>query len=207
MSTDSASQGPLPSTLGEVAAVIQARGDLQDWVRRDLGSAIRTVCRALGQAPADVPADPILLRRRLTNLSAPAVGLSGGSWRNAKSRLNKAMAMAGITTVSGRAKASLMPGWKELFAGAPDSRRYKLSLLAGVCTGRGVGPAAVDDRRRADLGDAAGKGGLIGRVKAVYREACKAWNEWAGAVAAWWRLIVAGLKVLASRPATQTLRI
>ena len=111
MSTHSASRAPIPATLGEVIDLIQGRSDLQPWLRRDLCSAIRTLCRALGQIPADVPADAAILRRRMKDLSAPAVGLSRGSWRNTKSLVSKALALAGITIVAGRAKAALMPEW------------------------------------------------------------------------------------------------
>jgi len=119
MSTIPASRGPVPATLGDVVDLIQGRSDLQPWLRRDLCSAIRTLCRALGQVPADVPADPAGLRRRMKDLSAPATGLSRGSWRNVKSLVSKALAVAGIAMVSGRGKAALMPVWKELLAQAP----------------------------------------------------------------------------------------
>jgi hypothetical protein len=130
MSTHSASRAPIPATLGEVIDLIQGWSDLQPWLRRDLCSAIRTLCRALGQIPADVPADAAILRRRMKDVSAPAVGLSRGSWRNTKSLVSKALALAGITIVAGRAKAALMPEWEERLAQVPDTCRYRLSRLA-----------------------------------------------------------------------------
>src|SRR5215469_13135345 len=111
MSTIPASRGPVPATLGDVVDLIQGRHDLQPWLQRDLCSAIRTLCRALGQIAADVPADAAILRRRMKDLSAPAVGLSTGSWRNVKSLVSKALALAGVTIVAGRAKVALMPEW------------------------------------------------------------------------------------------------
>jgi hypothetical protein len=119
MSPNPASRGPVPATLGDVVDLIQGRSDLQPWLRRDLCSAIRTLCRALGQVPADVPADPTALRRRMKEISAPAAGVSRGSWRNVKCLVSKALAVAGIAMVSARAKASLMPEWKKLLAQVP----------------------------------------------------------------------------------------
>ena len=185
MSTPSASRAPIPATLGDVVDVIQSRSDLQPWLQRDTCSAIRTACRALGQIPADVPADAAILRRRMKDLSAPAVGLSRGSWRNTKSLVGKALALAGITIVAGRAKAALMPGWKELLARAPDECRYRLSRLARYCSGRGLPPVAVDDAVMAGFGQALLQGSLVGRPKQVHRSACLAWNECIDRVPGW----------------------
>jgi len=154
-------------------------------LRRDLGSAIGTVSRALGQIPADLPADAALLRRRMKDLSAPAVGLSSVSWRNAKSLVGKALALAGITIVAGRAKTALMPEWRALLAQASDACRYRLSRLARYCSGRGLGPVAVDDAVMAGFGQALLQGSLMGRPKQVHRSACVAWNECVDRVTGW----------------------
>jgi len=185
MSTHSASRAPIPATPGDVVDVIQCRGDLQPWLRRDLCSAIRTLCRALGQIPADVPADAVILRRRMKDLSAPAVSLSKGSWRNVKSLVSKALALAGVTVVAGRAKAALLPEWKGLLAQAPDTCRYRLSRLARYCSGRGLAPVAVDDAVMAGFGQALLQGSLVGRPKQVHRSACLAWNECIDRVPGW----------------------
>jgi integrase len=185
MSTHSASQGPIPATLSDVVDVIQGRSDLQPWLRRDLCSAVRTASRALGQIPADVPADAAMLRRRLKDLSAPAVGLSRGSWRNAKSLLNKALVLAGVSVVPGRTKAALTQEWRELLAQAPDACRYRLSRPARYCSGRGLAPVAVDDAVMAEFGQALLRGSLVGRPKQVHRSACLAWNECIDRVPGW----------------------
>jgi integrase len=186
MSIPSASQRPLPATLGEVAAAIQARGDLQDRVRRDLACAIRTLCRALGQTPADVLADPALLRRRMKDLSAPAVGLAGGSWRNAKSRVNKATALAGIAPANGRARTPLSPEWKRLLSRVPaPEMKYRLSRLARYCSGLGLGPTAVSDEVMAGFANSLFKNVLVGRPKQVHRTACLAWNVCADSAPGW----------------------
>jgi integrase len=185
MSTHSASRAPIPATLGDVIDLIQGLSDLQPWLRRDLCSAIRTLCRALGQIPADVPADAAILRRRMKDLSVRAVGLSGGSWRNAKSLVSKALALAGITIVAGRAKAALMPEWGERLAQMPDTCRYRLSRLARYCSGCGLAPAAVDDAIMAGFGQALLQGSLVGRPKQVHRSACLAWNECIDRVPGW----------------------
>jgi integrase len=185
MSTDPASQAPVPATLGDVLDVLQGRDDLQPWLRRDLCSAIRTLCRALGQVPADVPAEPDALRRRMKDLSAPALGISRGSWRNAKSLVSKALAVAGIAMVSGRAKRALMGEWKELLDQAPAPSRYQLSRLARYCSARGLGPAAVNDEIMTGFAQALLQGSLVSRPKQVHRSACIAWNDCVAGAPGW----------------------
>jgi hypothetical protein len=185
MSTNLVSRAPVPATLGEVVDLIQSRSDLQPWLRRDLRSAIRTLCRALGQAPADVPAEPSALRRRMKDLSAPALGISQGSWRNVKSLVSKALALAGIAMVSGRARAALMPEWEVLLAQAPAPGRYRLSRLARYCSVRGIGPAAVNDQVMAGFAQALLQGSLVSRPKQVHREACLIWNDCVTGVPGW----------------------
>jgi integrase len=177
---------PLPATLAEVAIVIQARGDLPDWQRRELCSAIRTLCRVFGQPPADVPADPALLRRRLANLSAAAAGLGAGSWRNVKSRVNKALAIAGISSGNGRSRTPLLPEWKQLLARAVDpSLRYRLSRFGRYCSGRGLGPGEVDDEIVAGFAQALLQNPAVARPKQVHRTVCLAWNECVATVPDW----------------------
>jgi integrase len=185
MSTDPPSQAPVLATLGDVLDLLQRRDDLQPWLRRDLCSAIRTLCRALGQVPADVPAEPAALRRRMKDLSAPALGISRGSWRNVKSLVGKALAEAGIIMVSGRAKRALLPEWQELLDRAPAPSRYRLSRLARYCSGRGLGPAAVNDEIVAGFAQALLQGSLVSRPKQVHRSACIAWNESVAGVPGW----------------------
>ena len=90
----------------------------------------------------------------MKDLSAPALGINRGSWRNVKSLVSKALALAGIAIASGRAKAALMPEWEVLLREAPAPGRYRLSRLARYCSVRGIGPAAVNDQVMAGFAQA-----------------------------------------------------
>ena len=122
----------------------------------------------------------------MRDLSAPAVGLSAGSWRNMKSRVNKALAITGISPGNGRAKIPISAEWKELLSQAPDrALKYRLYRLARYCSGRGLGPTAVNDGVMEEFAAALLQGILVSRPKQVHREACIAWNECAGGVPGW----------------------
>jgi integrase len=122
----------------------------------------------------------------MKNLSAPALGIGRGSWRNMKSLVGKALAVAGIVmAVSSRAKGALLPEWKELLARASDACRYRLSRVARYCSGRGLGPAAVNDEIMAGFAQALLHGSLVSRPKQVHRSACIAWNDSVAGVPGW----------------------
>src|SRR5262249_57490162 len=93
MSTPSASR-TASITIADLLSQISSKTSLAD--RQDICSAIRTLCRALGQAPADVPADLATLRRQLKELTPLAAGVSRGRWRNIKSLLSKPFRIVGI---------------------------------------------------------------------------------------------------------------
>jgi len=84
MTTASASR-TVPTTLAEVITMIIEDGDLKPKSRQELASAVRVICRLFGFPPAEVPADPALLRRRLEPLTPTATGMRPGSLRNLKS--------------------------------------------------------------------------------------------------------------------------
>ena len=69
------------ATLQDVISLIENE-KISSRQKQDLCSAVRTVAKALGAEPAQILADPPLLRRRLEGLSAEVLGLSRGRWAN-----------------------------------------------------------------------------------------------------------------------------
>ena len=92
MSSTSASRtiAASPPSLADVLAAV-ARADLPERRRQDMASAVRSAARALGRSPEQVPADPRLLGKRLTEVAPQALGLSRGRWRNIRSLLRAAL--------------------------------------------------------------------------------------------------------------------
>lgn len=103
--------------------------NLSDLQRRDLISAIRSVARLLNASPADIPADAVLLRRRLAGLSPEAVGISTGRWRNLRSLIGKALNIAKPSLHTGNQKQPLTAEWQNLWNNLPRNRAIRLLAL------------------------------------------------------------------------------
>lgn len=112
MSTPSTSRATaaLPQTLADVLAAI-AGAELPERRKQDLASAVRSVARALGRSPEQVPADPRLLASRLAEIAPQTLGFSTARWNNIRSLLRAALGL--VTAVApGRHLSPLSPAGK-----------------------------------------------------------------------------------------------
>jgi integrase len=128
-------------TLADLIPLIE-QANLSPTQRRDQISAVRTVARVLGAAPEDIDVDVARLRRRLETVAPAASALSRGGWNNVRSRFGKALALA-RPMLPGRAKAPLLPEWKQLLASLARNRATSLTALARHLGVQGIRPVDV----------------------------------------------------------------
>jgi hypothetical protein len=116
MSTGLASRSPSKPAPGTatLADVLAAVEDCSCPVRQrqDRASAIRTLAKALGRRPEEVPAHPGHLQRLLKESSPAMAGLTPRRWRNILSLTRAALRQAGISTVPARDTAPVNAGSK-----------------------------------------------------------------------------------------------
>ena len=180
------SRDPYHLTLGDVIAAVAGHPELTAPRRRDLASAVRTIARALGRPPAEIPANPRYLRERLDGLSAAAAGVGDGRWRNLRSLLGTALTLAGVKSLPGRYVAPLGPRWAAHFAIITDRRmRSGLSRLIHWCDTAGIGPDAVDDAVIGQFAESLHKDSFVRKPKGVHRLSCQLWNRAATEIAGW----------------------
>ena len=143
------------ATVADVLRRLEADDGLDERRRREMSSALRTVCRALGADPSLVPAEPRQLRPLLAKLTPAAAGVSAGRWSNIKSLVLKALKHVGLKSMAGRSREPLAPGWEALRALVPD-RHFQsgLSRLMSYCTASGIAPASVSAATFAQFGAA-----------------------------------------------------
>jgi integrase len=147
MSTQNASRpaNPTSPSLADLLAVIAADNNLSERKRQELASAIRTVARALGRPPENIPTDAWLLANRLQEVAPAAIGLSRGRWNNVRSLFR--CALARFQQMSpGRHRNDLLPQWlllsKKL---ASRSDKIALSRVLHFFSARAIGPEAVTE--------------------------------------------------------------
>jgi site-specific recombinase XerD len=132
-------------SLADVLAAIEQATDLSPARRRDLSSAVRAVCKALGRQPADIPADPAQLRRRLEGLSPEALGLAARRWANIRSLVLKAIGLI-KPVMAGRQITPLLPGWQMLNDKNPSrSGRIRVAPVMRWMSERNIEPEAVTE--------------------------------------------------------------
>jgi integrase len=174
-----------PASLDEVIRKILARNGITLGRRRELASAVRVMGRLFGQPLTEIPADPRLLRARITQITATSAGLSEARWRNVKSLFNAALAIVGASAMGRRSNAALEPEWRDLITRIPDRYdRAKLSKFARFCSQRGLTPEEVNDEVLTAFGEMLLRS-AVERPKQVHRDAALTWNRMLDRIKGW----------------------
>lgn len=172
MPTKPVALGP-PATLAQVLEQIATMNSLPSQKRHDLLSGVRRVARLLDSLPADVPADPEALKRRLSLLTPAAAGMTRSRWRNVRALLTTALALTGAKVMRGRRRDALMPEWLALLERVNDLyERARLSRFFSYSSANGIEPNDVDDRTVADFAESLKRNSLLERQTEIVRGLC-----------------------------------
>jgi integrase len=184
MSTAKSSLTAFP-TLAGVIDRLDSLSEVPKQHRADLKSAVRFFCRAIGQQPADIIADPAKLTSVLRTMTPASTCATVERLRNAKSLLGKALQSAGVTSLPRRSRQPVSDAWRDLKERVPDRYdRAKLSKLAAFCTAVEVEPGQLNNDIVAAFG-AELLNSLVPRPKQVRRDACLVWNQCADSIGDW----------------------
>ncbi|MCP8937345.1 site-specific integrase [Alsobacter sp. SYSU M60028] len=184
MSTPSPSRATLQTVLDALAAA-----DLPSRRRQDMASAVRTVAKVLGRAPAELAADPPALRRRLETVAPAANGMCPQRWKNVRSLLNAALAQV-RPMLPGRSVEPIGPEWLTLLEHVPEDRRIRLQPLLRVLTRDNIAPADVTLVHLEAYRDSLRADSLRRDPEGAWRALVWHWNFCAREVAGWPQLQV-----------------
>jgi site-specific recombinase XerD len=176
---------PVTPSLADVLTAIAEAADLSRARRQDMASAVRTIARVLGRPPEVIPTDPVLLGRRLAEVSPTAQGVSKERWTNVRSLLLSALALT-RPMLPGRHREPASPGWKAL-SSSLQSRRHatRLSRLFSWLSARGIGPETVTLDDLVTFGLELREASLTKKPEETWREVCSAWNRAQQAIEGW----------------------
>jgi hypothetical protein len=175
-------EGRAPATLADVLATLQTI-DLPERKRQELISAVRTVVRALGRSPEDIPAEARLLANRLKDVAPATLGISRGRWNNVRSLLRTSLAY--IQPISpGRNRNDLSPEWLDLWTQLPRREKLALSRLGRFLSDRGIGPHTVTRETFEEYQQHLDQS-LLKRPAGTFALAVRAWQRAANAVEGW----------------------
>jgi len=152
--------------------------DLSDTQRRDLKSAVRSVCRLIGRAPAEVPANINWVHVRLRRVHPAQAGITAKRFKNIRAGVLKALALCGASRGRSDWLRQPSPDWAGLLAAAPDKHdAWKLTQLAQYCSALGVPPDAVRDEHVRGLLQALEEETFIDQPGAKVGAAVAVWNR------------------------------
>ena len=175
-----------PATLAGVLDRLTANVTLPRQRRRDLMSGVRQVARMLGDVPADIPADPEALRRRLRLLTPAAAGMTPSRLRNIRALLTAALHLTGAKIMRGRRVQTLGPVWLRLLRSVGDPyERHKLSRFFSFISAEGIDPDHVDDQTVSRFAESLERSSLLERQIQIVRDSCRIWNKCAHSIARW----------------------
>lgn len=131
-------------TLEGVSSFVLDHEELKLQTRREITSSLRTFARIVGKSPADIIADPTVIRDLLANAPWQLANLSKARWANIRSHVSRALQLAGVRVDRQRRNYKLSPDWGDLLAPLERRDRDELRRFAGWCSVHGIVPAKVD---------------------------------------------------------------
>jgi integrase len=165
---------PVSYNLADVIARVLEADDLTDLQKRDQASAVRKAARLIGAAPAELSAEPLMLRRALERVAPEAHGVSRARWNNIRSLVGKALTRC-RPIHSSRNPAPLLPEWEMLVAKLPN-RRPPLVAMLRYLSARGIDPAAVAHGDHMAYHDAIHHDRLRKNPELTWKTVAKLWN-------------------------------
>jgi integrase len=156
---------------------IAAVPDLTQVQRQNMAWALRLVARLIKRPPEQIPAEPRLLARRIAELSPSAAGISNKTWANARSRLNKALALT-RPMLPGRHRQPLSPSWAALHGQLfPRSQRIRVSRILHWLSDRGITLETVTESDLEAFAVELRNASLSARPEEIWRATAWAWNR------------------------------
>ncbi|MCK5273631.1 MAG: site-specific integrase [Alphaproteobacteria bacterium] len=173
-------------TMAEVIDLVGADEALPLQRRRNICPSIRTLARALGLEPADIPAHVVFLRAMFERIHPEQSDVGRKRLQNIRSDVLFALRHAGLMGQGQTYMAPLTAEWQGLFDALVDRQfKYGLSRFMRFCSTQGIAPEAVDDQISDAFLVAMERETFVRRPKAVHAAVVRLWNRAAGQIDGW----------------------
>jgi hypothetical protein len=166
-----------PASLQALVAMIAADADIPEKRRADMGSGVRSLCRALGLQIENTPADPRLVAERLAGITPAAAGMTKRRLQNCRCHMDAAFAHADARFRRRRNRAALDPRYAALLDLTPDRWvAARLRPLFHHATQHAIAPKAINDQVFDAFTDQLQRS-TIHQARDVARKIRQDWNE------------------------------
>lgn len=171
--------------MSEVLSKLEAV-NVTDTQRRDLKSAIRSVCRMVDRRPEEVPANINWVHIRLRRIHPVQAGITEKRLKNIRSGVLKALELCGASRERSDWLRPPSPEWDKLLEIIQDKHdRWKLSQLAQFCSAVDITPCDVTDHHVRALLEALESETFVDRPASKVSAAVSVWNRLSKALPGW----------------------
>lgn len=165
------------ATLDDVIASVR-KAEIPPRQCDGLTSAVRSVARLLGCAPAEIPADARLLGMRLEKVLPQSAGISAGRLANIKSLLRQALTLHGPELLPGRIATPMSEEWRTLYRQLPSrAHRVRLSKILRWLSVHDIEPHEVQAEHLERFGHELRHNALMTKSEGAWRDTVWAWNS------------------------------
>lgn len=174
-------------TMKNLMDQVKTSQSLKEPRKREIVSALRTACRAIGRQPADIIATPAELRKELEAANYTLAGVDQKRWTAVRYLTLKALRTTGSKVAPSRRTCTDYPeSWKALRATLTDQYLLiGLSRFMGFCVANSIAPAEVDaevfERFRVELME----GSIVRNAETIYGRTCRLWDKAGDQVIDW----------------------
>jgi integrase len=175
--TDNAFVDEKALTIASILVEIGMKADLAITKKRDLKSALRSLCRLINKQPEEVPANINWVHIRLRRVHPAAHNITKKRLANIKSGVLKALEITGCSRKRSDWLRKPLPAWQTLLDKIPEKHdRWKLSQLAQYCSALNIVPDEVNDHHILGLLEVLAKETFTDKPDQVAVYAAKTWN-------------------------------
>jgi integrase len=165
-------------SMADVLDKLDAASDLTKTQRRDLKSAIQSLCRILGKSPECVVANINWLHIRVRRIAPAAHNISKKRLANIKSGVIKALALTGCSRERSDWLRPPSTSWQLLLDQITDKHDlWKLTQLSQYCSALDISPDAVTDGHVIGLQKMLIEETFMNKPDQVAVNAVKTWNR------------------------------
>jgi len=172
------------ATFANLIGVIKS-ATMEERRRQDMASAVKTIARALGRTPAEIPLDLRALNNRLKHISPQSIGITTPRWHNVRSLFRAGLALMG-PVMKGRQLQPLSEGWACLYRQVSvHGDQIKLSRLLRWLSAENIVPEAVTEEDLDRFHKCLTEEALLRDAEGTWADMVLAWNRAAKRVKGW----------------------
>ncbi len=176
--------------MSDLVELAEADQELTPHRKRDVVSAVRSICGHLGLDPALTPASHAYFRGLFAKAHPKQMGVTRKTFQNLRSVIGFALRRY-VAQDDRRGRKGLSPKWQELWDRLTDyGMKFGMSRFLRYCSDRDIMPEAVNEDHGGTFLEWLQTQTLVQHPEALHRRCLLAWNKAVDTVAGWPQILL-----------------